>query len=798
MRVEQTGKRSVGGRFFVMAVLMLLAALYVCNLSGIPVTYAAESEENELPQGIYRSENRFWYYAYRSWIDSGIEDGGDIVIVGRAMDWTGDAPEGLETWTTEDGTEKINFNIPSKIDGHKVTGIGNPYEEQYVNLNADEFEESQCGLNNLGAYDLVVVPEGVDTIYQRCFYTSGFKGVSLPDTLTTIGESAFYNDVQLEEINIPKSVVSIGNRAFRRTPWLAAKREQASQGLVIVNRILIDGITAEGDVTIPQSVDAIADWAFCGNATGGDDTSSKLTSVSIPSSVTQIGECAFALCSNLTKVDIQGTGLVRLGNQAFFTTAIKTIYFPSSLKEIPYGVCCKCSQLESVTITGAKTIGIAAFQECPRLSSVALPDTLETLEKHCFHSCPALTEINIPKSVTTIGDRAFKYAKGLDRVILPENLTTIGQDAFMINSDSSGDKIVLTVPEKMTDISGFGLLELEYVTLRVLAGGDVQNYLDENEVPSYQTYMKGMQDIYEGTVSITNNINTTVIDNSTNTTVIDNSTNTTVIDNSTNTTVIGGSDDTTGNDDPDDKEVADSPDDKEVADSPDDKEVAGSPDDKEMADSADDRTVVDNSNNATVMDHFTNTIVVVDNSVHETSITNTTGGGSDGSVDDSIAGKVFAYRNLKYQVNANETSVTFVAPVRNDKTSVSIPKNVPYGEKTLKVTVVAKGACKGMKKLKTVTIGANVNSIGEKAFYNCPNLKTLTIGKNVEEIGKLAFYGDKKLSKITFKKIKNLKSVETAAFYLRTKKADANLKKKQTSKKKMIQYLKNSGVKVTY
>gem|GEM_PF-5655002 len=704
--------------------------LVSCLIGGIrdcQTVYATESDapdsaEQELPQGIYRSENGYWYYAYRSLIDEETEDGGDIVIVGRDV-YEVNAPSGLLSEITEDDVTLTTFNIPAEIDGHKVTAIGNPYQSSYVNPNTspEKFKEYECGFNNLDEYDLVVVPEGVDTIYRKCFYSSGFHQVRLPDTLENIGESAFFYDVNLEKINIPESVTSIGGRAFRHTLWMNNKRTESAQGLVIVNGILIDGIAATGAVVVPQSVSHIAEWSFSGTGTGGDDIPSTLSSVSIPSSVKTIGMYAFALCSALEKVDIQGSGIESLGQQVFRGTAIKEIYFPKTIKTIPLGVCYGCTELSKVTIAGAETIETSAFQACAALKDVAFSDKLRELGVQCFSTCSSLNEINIPAEVTIIKDRAFKYCVNLTRVVLPENLEELGKEAFYVNTSEGADKVVITIPEKMTDISGLNLLDLDYATLRVLAGGEVQKYIDDNSVPTYQTYMKGMQGIYEGTVNITNN-------NVTNNETTNNVTNNNITNNIT----------------------------------------------KNETNIIDKSTKIDNP------------VVNIDQSSDD----------AKEASEKNMAGKVFTYKKSKYKVNDDEKSVTFICMMNSKQKILSIPQKVRHNEVSFKVTKINDGACKKMKKLEIVTIGADVETIGDKAFYNCTRLKKVTFGKNVEDVGKMAFYGDKKLKSIIFKNIKNLKTVEKAAFYLRSGNTDKHLKLKQTSKKKMIGYLKNSGVKV--
>lgn len=127
-----------------------------------------------------------------------------------------------------------------------------------------------------GCYDLtsVTLPANLTTIYDAAFVRCGaLTSVTIPDSVTTIGDGAFYNCVTLTSVTIGDSVTSIGNDAFG---WCYA-------------------LTS---VTIPDSVTAIGDWAFSG--------CDSLTSVTIPDSLTAVGTGAFDRCSALEEVVFTG------------------------------------------------------------------------------------------------------------------------------------------------------------------------------------------------------------------------------------------------------------------------------------------------------------------------------------------------------------------------------------------------------------------------------------------------------------------------------------------------------------
>ena len=140
-------------------------------------------------------------------------------------------------------------------------------------------------------------------------------------------------------------------------------------------------------VTIPNSVTSIEYAAFAG-CTG-------LTSITIPNSVTTIGDYAFSDCSGLTSVTI-GSSVMGIGEKAFYN----------------------CIGLTSITIPNSVTsIGSSAFSGCSGLTSVTIGSSVMGIGEKAFYNCIGLTSITIPNSVTSIGDRAFYGCSGLTSVV---------------------------------------------------------------------------------------------------------------------------------------------------------------------------------------------------------------------------------------------------------------------------------------------------------------------------------------------------------------------------------------------
>ena len=176
-------------------------------------------------------------------------------------------------------------------------------------------------------------------------------------------------------------------------------------------------------VTIPDTVTEIGDGAFF--------ECHSLTSITIPNSVTSIGDEAFYLCVSLGEITIPNS-VTSIGNRAFGAChGLSEITIPNSVTSIGDSTFLSCMSLSSVTIPDSvTTIGEGAFNGCEFLSEITIPDSVTTIGQVAFKGCTALTEITIPDSVTSIGDEAFYSCSSLSEITIPDSVTSIGADVF--------------------------------------------------------------------------------------------------------------------------------------------------------------------------------------------------------------------------------------------------------------------------------------------------------------------------------------------------------------------------------
>ena len=196
-------------------------------------------------------------------------------------------------------------------------------------------------------------------------------------------------------------------------------------------------------VTIPNSVTEIGEYAFRGCsslASFKGQYASKdgrsliidgelrffagagLVKYKIPDSVTEIGEEAFYGCKSLTSVTIPNS-VTKIGKEAFAYSSLTSVTIPDSVTKIGDSAFSWCKSLTSVTIPDSVTeIGDSAFYSCEALTSVTIPDSVTEIGDSAFYSCEALTSVTIPNSVKKIGDSAFGWCKSLTSVRLPRGV----------------------------------------------------------------------------------------------------------------------------------------------------------------------------------------------------------------------------------------------------------------------------------------------------------------------------------------------------------------------------------------
>ena len=272
------------------------------------------------------------------------------------------------------------------------------YGEAVITATSLNGKSASCKITVLPYY--ATVENGSYTIDK---FTGGAMNVTVPSavngiSVTRIGDGAF-RDTAVTGVVIPNSITTIGDYAFYSC----------------------DNLT---NITIPNSVTTIGNYAFgvCDN----------LTSISIPDSVTTVGEGAFYYCDNLASVTI-GNGVKNIGDMAFYSCgSLTSIVIPDNVITIGKDILGCCYGLTSVVIGNGVTSDIEheMFRDFDNLETVVIGNSVAYIDGAAFYDCDSLKSVTIGDGVTLIGGEAFYDCGKLESIIIGNGVKTIEYSAF--------------------------------------------------------------------------------------------------------------------------------------------------------------------------------------------------------------------------------------------------------------------------------------------------------------------------------------------------------------------------------
>lgn len=459
---------------------------------------------------------------------------------------------GTATITQYTGTA-TELVIPTTLGGKPVTSIGTNAFFRCRNLTT------------------VTIPESVTSIGGSAFMgCTSLTTINLPDSVTSISNNAFSGCTSLTTVDLPDSVTSIGSNAFsgctslttvnttctaaQSYPWPASVRVgmfddnfsflpvgddvyclmsySGDASVVLVPStyngnpvVMIDRNAFDKSITLFVTGDTSfvasnpcwrytvnADDTFCLTGTNITDARLLLPSdacgtsitaigdyafagmdmsfVHIPDSIVTVGENPFRDCMALTTIVVnpENAGLHVSADGALYSKADKRLVcFPAGLTAskltIPEGVriisayALYGAQASEIILPNTLTaIGQSAFEENEHLTEITLPDGVTTIAERVFANCPNLTEITFPAALESIGNQAFLGCDGLLRLILPDMVKFIGTEAF---AGCIGLQQV-SIPASVTHIGKNAFTGAPLLTLYVQPGSYAAAYAREN------------------------------------------------------------------------------------------------------------------------------------------------------------------------------------------------------------------------------------------------------------------------------------------------------------------------------
>ena len=280
------------------------------------------------------------------------------------------------------------------------------------------------------------IPKSVVEIKPYAFNSTGLEKITIPNSVTKIGNYALANNLSLKEVHIPSSVVTIGTGILRGSlnveeltvpgiftiatvfydnndSYMSRKlvKVNVASGTTTVTSSFLYNINHVKEVVLPDGLREIGTSAFY-YATG-------LSSINFPVSVETIGANAFAYTSSLSTVELS-PNIKTIGANAFESSGLISIVIPASVT----------------------SIGTAAFKNTTKLVSATFANNalIQSLPVEMFYGS-AITSFVIPNSVTSIGNYAFRNAKSLKKIVILNNVKTFGKT--ILNGASSIQEITL-------------------------------------------------------------------------------------------------------------------------------------------------------------------------------------------------------------------------------------------------------------------------------------------------------------------------------------------------------------------
>ena len=321
----------------------------------------------------------------------------------------------------------LNGNPFGDCEGEIECLSANFIYEDDVLFNKDKSEIISFRNQEIESY---IIPDSVTSIGDGAFWCcSSLSSLFIPNSVNSIGDGAFEGCSSLSSLVIPDSVVNIKGNPFC---YWKGKLECLSASFIYEDNVLFNMDKSKlisyrnqeaKSFIIPNGVMSIEKYAFSG--------CSSLISISVPKSVTSIGDGAFDGCSSLSSIAISDS-ITSISAWTFDgCKSLRSLIIPDSVTSIGNEAFRGCSSLCSLVIPDSVTsIGDGAFDGCSSLRSLVIPDCVTSIRDGAFDGCKSLRSLVIPDSVTSIGDGAFSSCSSLRSLVIPDSVVNIKGNPF--------------------------------------------------------------------------------------------------------------------------------------------------------------------------------------------------------------------------------------------------------------------------------------------------------------------------------------------------------------------------------
>lgn len=351
-----------------------------------------------------------------------------------------DGSVGIEEYIGEDN----NLRIPEKIDGKIVTEIGSEAFLEYSDLSSVELPETLTTIKNKAFYGCsglsgIEFPESLVTIGEFAFYgCAGISTVYITKNVQGVYRAAFGNCKNLESISVAEDNYVYDSRkncnGVIRTDEsvlvVGCEKTVIPEGVESIGNSAFRDCTQLNEITLPDSLISIWDDAFYG--------CSNLKEIELPKGLKSIQNRSFAHCDSLTDFFIPENVNYIYHSPFEGCKNLKTIRVAED--NTTYDSRNNCNAIietetdtliagwhTTVVSTDVKKIGDYAFYDCDNLKSIDLPKGLTSIGNWAFAYCKGLKSVDLPEGLTSVGDYAFHDCSGLESICFPDSLIELSK-----------------------------------------------------------------------------------------------------------------------------------------------------------------------------------------------------------------------------------------------------------------------------------------------------------------------------------------------------------------------------------
>lgn len=285
----------------------------------------------------------------------------------------------------------------------------------------------------------ITLPEGIESIGQRAFASChNLKRIILPSTLKHIGPAAFSDCVNLEEVVLPDSLEEINYRTFAECRRL--KRIVIPEGIKKIDWAVFSGCDSLEEIVLPNSVTTLGKQLFLNckrlkriklpkNISSLPDEffkNCKALNITLDNSINTLGASVFEGCTSL---DTFPTHVTKFGKKCFkYCHKLTTVRLNNQVQELPNAMFDDCTNLSEIVYEGNKNIivGPRCFRNCTSLKNV--PNFISNYAEGLFEGCTGLTEITIITS--SVPNACFRGCTNLKTINDTKNIRELGSNAF--------------------------------------------------------------------------------------------------------------------------------------------------------------------------------------------------------------------------------------------------------------------------------------------------------------------------------------------------------------------------------